>query len=165
MAKTVRTAPALILTTLLTAGCLEFRQVGPEDITPETPPRLVNVTIQYTQQAECLNVASACNDPVIFFGSWMRPGAEFALTSERGTWVYRGVAIGVPVNFPPHEYEVPYAVRVYDPHLLHSPREGWTAVNLRFGGELLFKFDYLGGPREYALVYVDENGFGRNIYY
>ena len=164
MTKTARVS-ASILTVLTAAGCLEFRQVGPEDITPETPPRLVNVTIEYRQPAGCENVASSCNDPVIFFGSWMRPGAEFALSPERGTFVYRGSAIGVPVNFPPHEFEVPYAIRVYDPHLVNTPTQGWTAINIRFGGELLFKFDDLGGPREHALAYVDENGFGRNIYY
>jgi hypothetical protein len=154
-----RVAPATILAGLLASGCLEFRGVGPEDITPERPPRVVDVTIEYIQPPTC-EVASRCDDPVIFFGNWMRAGAEFALTPDERNWVHRGRAKGVPVNFPPHEYEVPHIVRVYDPHLGR-----FAAYNLKVGGELMVKIQPLSAYDEIGRVYVDENGFGHNVYY
>jgi hypothetical protein len=155
-----RVAPISILAALLAAGCLEFRGVGPEDATPERPPRLVNVTVEYLQPAGCVNSdPGACNHPVVFFGSWMRPGSEFALTPDPDTWVYRGVAYNVPVNFPPHEYESPYQIRVWDPHL-----GTYTGYRIKFGSELLFKVERRSND-EYAWAFVDENGLGRNPFY
>lgn len=159
MPRMARVAPATVLTALLATGCLEFRGVGPEDITPERPPRLVDVTIEYIQPPTC-EVSSRCNDSVIFFGTWMREGAQFALTPDPGTWVHRGVAKGVPVNFPPHEYEIPHLVRVYDPHLGR-----YAAYNLKIGGELMTKIVSVSHTDEFGRVYVDENGFGHNVYY
>ena len=159
MAKIARFAPGALLLALVTTGCLEFRGVGPEDITPERPPRLVDVTIEYTQPPQC-EVATHCDDRVIFFATWMREGAQFALTPDPGTWIYRGRAIGVPVNFPPHEYEPPHVVRVYDPHLGR-----YAAFRLKVGGELMTKIERPGAWDEFGRVYVDENGFGHNVYY
>jgi len=159
MRRMARVAPAAILAGLLAGGCLEFRGVGPEDITPERPPRVVDVTIEYTQPPTC-EVSSNCENPVVFFGTWMRDGAQFALTRDERNWVYRGVAKAVPVNFPPHEYEVPYIVRVYDPHLGR-----YAAFNLKIGGELMTKIQILGPYDEIGRVYIDENGFGHNVYY
>ena len=160
MTKMARVAPAGLLAALLSGGCLEFRGVGPEDVTPERPPRTVNVTIEYTQPNGCVNPnQGACNDPVIFFGSWMRPGVEFGLEPLRGTFVYRGVALHVPVNFPPHEDQQPYQARVYDPRLGR-----FAAYQLKVGGELLNHIVSIGDTDEFGRVYIDENGFGHNIF-
>lgn len=161
MAQRTRIAPVTILTSLLIAGCLEFRGVGPEDITPERPPRVVDVTIEYIQPPGCVNPNPAhCNNQVVFFGDWMREGAWFALTPDPQNFVYRGVAKGVPVNFPPHEYEPPYQVRVWDPHLAR-----FSAYRLKVGGELMTKIISISETDEFGRVYIDENGFGRNVYY
>jgi hypothetical protein len=101
---------------------------------------------------------------VIFFGSWMQPGAEFPLTREPGGFVYRGRALAVPVNFPPHEFEEPYEIRVFDPHLVHV-NGGITGYRIKLGGELLFKIERPGSSDEFAQAYVDSNGNGRNPYY
>ena len=160
MAQRTRFAP-VVLATVTLAGCLEFRGVGPEDITPERPPRQVDVTIEYTQPADCVNPSrDQCSHRVIFFGDWMREGGQFALTNDGNNWVWRGVAKGVPVNFPPHEYEPPYAVRVWDPHLGR-----FAAYRLKVGGELMTKILSVSETDEFGRVYVDENGFGHNVYY
>ena len=46
--------------------------------------------------------------------------------------------------------------------LRSGPSAGITADRLKVGGELLTQFDSPGGPRESGLVYIDENGQGRN---
>jgi len=33
----------------------------------------------------------------------MRPGSEFPLTPDATNSIYRGVALDVPANFPPHD--------------------------------------------------------------
>jgi hypothetical protein len=55
-------------------------------------------------------------------------------------------------------------VRIYDPHLLDSPTDGFTADRLRVGGEFLTKVVEPGRPNVHSLVLVDENGFGHNPY-
>jgi hypothetical protein len=97
---------------------------------------------------------------VIFFGSWMKPGEEFALKGDPGGFIWRGIATGVPVNFPPRDQA--HYVRVFDPHILDSPSGGVTAERLRVGGQILTVFDSEGTPRESGLIYVDENGTGHN---
>lgn len=153
---------ALALTLAVVAGaCYDFHLTGPED-PPDVPsPRLVVVKIEYEQPPGCLG-GGRCDDMVVFFGSWMRPGTEFALTPDPGNFVWRGVAYGVPVNYPPHENPQPYEVRIYDPHLLASRTDGFTADRLRVGGEFLTKLESPGTPGVHSLVYVDENGLGHN---
>jgi hypothetical protein len=142
------------------AGCLEFRGVGPEDVTPEQPPRLVTVTIEYRQANVCQNAGVACTHPVVFFASWMRPGTEFNLTPDPDTFVYRGVAVDVPVNFPPRGEA--YRVKVFDPYLSGTPSGGFEAMRLKIGGEALVSFGDLNTPTAHANVYIDENGIGHN---
>ena len=121
-----------------------------------------SVTIEYLQPNECVEGSPRCDDPVVFFGSWMQPGQEFLLRPEPGRYVWRGVATGVPVNFPPRG--APHAVRVYDPHMVGSLTEGVTAERLKVGGEANLRRDNPGGIREVGLIYIDENGQGRNLY-
>ena len=157
-----RAAPLALLGLLLATGCFEFHGVGPEDPPPEKPPRLVDVTVEYRQPNICENVVSSCQGPVVFFASWMRPGAEFNLAQDPDTFTYRGIAYDVPVNFPPHEGDLPYRVRVFDPFLRERPSGGYEAIRLKVGGELLTSADNLETVHAAAHVYVDENGIGHN---
>ncbi len=154
---------AAVALALLAGGCYDFHLTGAEDPAPVPSPRLVTVSIEYRQPPGCLG-GGRCSDQVVFFGSWMRPGTEFALSPDPGNFVWRGVAYGVPVNFPPLEYPSGYEVRIYDPHLLDSPTDGFTADRLRVGGELLTKVIEPGRPNVHSLVLIDENGFGHNPY-
>jgi hypothetical protein len=150
-----------LVAALAAGSCYDFHLEGPEDASPVPTPRLVSVTIEYRQPNGCIS-SSRCDDPVVFFGSWMQIGAEFALRRDPGNFTWRGVATGVPVNFPPRDQ--PYLVRVYDPFLRDSPTSGLTGERLRIGGEFLTRFDRPGGPEESALVYIDENGIGHNVF-
>ncbi len=140
-----------------------FHLTGPEDAPAVSPPKLVSVTIEYRQPPGCLG-GGHCPDRVVFFGSWMKPGTEFALTPDPGNYTWRGVALGVPVNYPPHEPPTPYEVRIYDPHLLASPTDGYTAEHITVGGESLSKVVDPGRPNVHSLVYVDQDGLGHNAY-
>jgi hypothetical protein len=157
------TGPFLLLGLLVTGGCYDFNLAGPEDPDPLPAPRLVSVTIEYRQPQACFNVASHCDDLVVFFGSWMRPGAEFFLQADPGSHVWTGVAHGVPVNFPPTGGE-PYSVRVFDPRLRGLLTEGFSAERLEIGGQIVLRIDRPGGKNEAGLIYIDENGLGRNPY-
>jgi hypothetical protein len=150
----------LVLSGLLGAGCYDFHPNGPEDPAPVVVPRTVSITIEYRQPNGCINVSTPCAEPVVFFGSWMKPGGEILLTPDPYTFVWRGVATGVPVNFPPKDQ--PYYVRVFDPFLREGPGGGVTAQRLIVGGELLKRFDSAGSDRESGLVYVDESGQGHS---
>jgi len=141
-------------------SCYDFRLTGPEDAPGASPPRLVSVTIEYRQPNQCDNSQGRCGDSVIFFGSWMKQGEEFALKGDPGGFIWRGVATGVPVNFPPRDQ--PHYVRVFDPHILDFPTGGVTAERLRIGGQILTMFDSSGTPRESGLIFVDENGIGHS---
>lgn len=147
---------------LLGGGCYDFHLTGPEDAPLPNPPRLVPVTIEYRQPNGCANSSTNCDDRVVFFASWMRPGDEFPLQRDPGGLVWRGVAHGVPVNFPPRDS--PHAVRVFDPHILDHPSSGLTAERLRVGGQMLTVIESRGTVEESGLVYIDENGQGRNPY-
>lgn len=149
-----------LLIALAGGGCYDFHLTGPEDPLPLKPPLLVSVTVEYRQPNGCLNSLGRCGDPVVFFGSWMKPGEEFALKGDPGGFIWRGTATGVPVNFPPRDD--PHAVRVFDPHILDHPTGGITGERLRIGGQILTVFDAQGTPSESVLVYVDENGKGHN---
>jgi hypothetical protein len=72
------------------------------------------------------------------------------------------VATNVPVNFPPRGQ--PHAVVIYDPYLVGTPTAGLTASRLKVGGEAISRIDSPGNPREVGLVYIDENGQGRNLF-
>lgn len=156
-----RSTRLLALSALLTTSCYDFHQTGPEDPSPVMTPGVVSVTVEYRQPNGCLGVA-ACNDAVVFFGSWMRPGGEFRLTRTEGSLIWRGTARQVPVNYPPRDQ--PYTVRVYDPHLRDSCTEGFQAERLRLGGEALVRYDGGGCQFQVALVFIDDNGQGHNPY-
>jgi hypothetical protein len=139
------------------------------DFQPDTTPgpsalpgtRTVSVRIEYRQPAGCVNADRAnCIDPVFFLGSWMHTGEEVILESVPGSYVWAGTAPGVPVNWPPTDE--PHLVRVYDPHLKGTATAGVTAARLTVGGQLLTAFDKPGTPDETALVYIDDDGVGRN---
>ena len=156
-----RATLGLLLTAVLAAGaCDDYHLDGPVDPEPLNPPRMVSVTVEYLQPNECVAGSPRCDDPVVFFGSWMEAGTEFLLRKEPGRFVWRGTATNVPVNFPPRGPA--HAVRVYDPHLVGTLTEGVTAERLKVGGEAITERDNPGGIREVGLVYIDENGFGRN---
>ena len=152
----------------LLAGCNVFRRsAGPDEAPPANPPRLVTVTIEYRQSQHCqLSPNPACDNPVVFFATWMRPPENgdngILLTRDPGGFVWRGRAFNVPANFPPRDD--PHAVRVVDPHLYGTETNGATAQRLKVGGQVLTFFDSFGTPYEEGLIYIDDNGQGRNPY-
>jgi len=150
---------ALLLT--VAAGCYNFHKTGAEDAPTVSVPTLVSVTVEYRQPNGCVNTQTPCDEPVVFFGSWMQ-GAGFRLTRDAGNFVWRGVAQAVPVNYPPRD--APYKVWVFDPFMRESPAEGSQADRLKVGGETLTRLDGGGGREQHALVYIDENGQGHNPY-
>lgn len=136
------------------------------DFQPDPPPgpnpvgpRFVNVRVEYRQPNGCANTPAACNNLVVFFGSWMRPGQEIYLADDGGSHVWSGQVSGVPVNWPP--VDEPHLVRVFDPHLVDTPTGGVTAARLVVGGQILQDFDQPGTPQESGRVYIDDNGAGR----
>lgn len=150
------------LAVVASTSCYDFHLAGPEDPAPLPSPRVVSVVIEYRQPNECINSVSRCGEAVVFFGSWMRPGAEFQLRSDPGSHVWTGVAQNVPVNFPPDGD--PYRVRVFDPFLRESLTEGFTAERLRLGGQAITTIDGSGGRNEAGLVYIDQEGQARNAF-
>jgi hypothetical protein len=144
---------------LALGGCLDFRGVGPEDPPQVSPPKTVRVTIEYTRPSDCV---LPCDGPVTFAASWMRPGAEFPLVSDETTLVYRGVALNVPINYPPHGDDQPYTVRVFDGSLPANSTGGYTALRLKVGGESLNSFQDVGTPKERGDIFIDEHGAGHN---
>jgi hypothetical protein len=144
---------------LLAGGCI-FERAAPSSASPVPISRGVSVTVEYVQPGLCLNSTNRCADPVVFFGSWMRPGQEVTLTAVPGTFTWTGRAASVPVNFPPDQD--PYLVRVFDPYLLDTSSGGVTAARLRVGGQVLVDVDAAGTPSESGLVYIDDNGVGHN---
>jgi len=146
---------------LLGSSCYDFHQSGPEDPSAVKTPGTVSVTVEYRQPNGCLG-ASGCDDSVVFFGSWMRPGGQFRLQRVEGSLVWRGTAREVPVNYPPRDDA--YTVRVYDPHLRDSCTAGFQAERLKLGGEALTRYDGGGCEFQVALVFIDDNGQGHNPY-
>lgn len=153
-------AAAALAAAALGGACYDFHLTGPEDAPSPNPPRLVSVTIEYRQPNLCENSRTNCEDQVVFFGSWMRQGDEIPLRRDPGGFIWRGVATGVPVNFPPRDS--PHAVRIFDPHILDEPSGGVTASRLRVGGQILTQILSEGTPDESGLIYIDEDGQGRN---
>jgi hypothetical protein len=150
---------AAIACLLVASAACEY-QGGPEDPSPVVPPGLVSVTLEYRQPNGCVNSAGRCADPVVFFGSWMKPGDEITMSPLAGGLIWTGTAHNVPVNYPARDFA--HAVRVFDPHILDHPTGGVTAERLRVGRLLLTVFDSEGTPAESGLVYVDQNGFGHS---
>lgn len=140
-------------------GCYDFRLTGPEDPAP-VPAQLVEVSVEYRQAAGCDNDAARCDDPVVFFGSWMRAGGEFALRRDPTGYVWRGTALAVPANFPPAGE--PYEVRIFDPHLARGQTGGYTGNRITIGRQLLSTLAFEGTTREAGLVFIDLNGEGHN---
>ncbi len=163
--------PALALAA---GGCLEITKSVTAGPPPVASPRIVSVKIEYRQPNGCANVALHCNDLVVFFGSWMGPavagepspsgssGGPLPLRRTPGTYAWTGTVTNVPVNFPPRDQ--PYLVRVFDPHIVQSETGGVTALRLVVGGQTITFFDQPGTTSESGVIYVDDNGVGRNPY-
>lgn len=152
-----RPRPVVLLAALTLAACIDVHLDNPESPSPAAIPRLVPVMIEYRQPNGCVNLTSRCDEPVIFFGSWMRPGGEFALRPDPSSHLWTGTATGVPVNFPPRD--APYTVRIFDPYVRESPTQGFTAERLKVGGQIVTRFDRSG---EAGLIFIDDNGQGRS---
>jgi hypothetical protein len=140
-------------------GC-DFQPDPPPGPTAVPPGRFVSVTVQYRQPAGCANSEGTCGARVVFFGSWMAPGQEVLLDTSTGPNFWTGVVANVPVNWPPTD--TPHYVRIYDPHLKDTPTGGVTAARLLVGGQAIYNIDSPGTPQESGLIYVDDNGVGRN---
>jgi hypothetical protein len=161
MRRTWRTWTLAALVALGEGGCYSFHLVGPEDPPTVSPPGTVFVTVEYTQTGKCSS-PTGCDDPVVFYASWMRPGGEFSLTPDPVARVWRGLAYGVPINFPP--VGDPYQVHVLDPYLRGGSSAGMTALRLVVGGEAVGDVVAEGTPQAHGRVFVDANGHGRNTY-
>lgn len=153
------TTAALLAAALAGQACNAFRRSAPDGPSPVLSPHLVSVAVEYLQP-RCQNVVSSCDGPVVFFGSWMRPGGEFNLAAVSGTFVWTGTATGVPVNFPPRDQ--PYLVRVFDPHLRDTANGGFTPLGLRVGSQIITQLYSPGTPQEAGFIYVDDNGVGHS---
>jgi hypothetical protein len=147
------------------SGC-DFQPDPPPGPTEIPPGRFVTVRIEYRQPAGCQNSEGTCDARVVFFGSWMRPadasyqGDQVLLDTPAGPNFWTGVVTNVPVNWPPND--VPHYVRIYDPHLRDTSSGGVTAARLIVGGQSVSYFDSPGTPQESGLIYIDDNGVGRN---
>lgn len=151
---------AVPLLTLVAAGCSDESDDltgGPD---PVMSPRLVTVTVEYRQPNGCANVGDHCNDRVVFFGSWMQVNGEVLLRNASGTFVWTGTVPNVPANFPPRD--TPYLVRIFDPHLVLTETGGITASRLIVGSQPITYFDQPGTGNESGVIYIDDNGVGRN---
>ena len=157
----------LLVGALISGGCYDFHQVGPEDPSPVVRPSLVDVTVEYRQPNLCF-ASDRCEDLVVFFASWLpmqtnpqgQPTGGYMFLQRISAYVWRGVAHNVPVNYPPRDD--PHVVAVYDPHLRDTETGGVTAGRLVVGGQILTDLINAGTPKESAFVYVDENGQGHN---
>ena len=65
----------ITLVALGAIACFDFHLEGPEDPDPLPLPRVVSVSVEYRQPSTCVNTTTNCADKVVFFGSWMHPGA------------------------------------------------------------------------------------------
>jgi hypothetical protein len=152
---------ALLLAAVSGTSCYDFHLTGPEDPPSVPATQLVKVSIEYRQQAGCNNDPGKCDDPVVFFASWARAGTEFALQRDATSFIWRGTALGVPVNYPPSGQSA-YQVRVYDPHFARGTTGGFTGNNIRIGRQVLTSLTSAGTTREAAEVYIDPDGEGHN---
>jgi len=157
-----RRTAVLALLALALPACYDFHKEGAQYPDPLPDPTAVTVKVEYVQPNGCVATVGHCTDPVVFFGSWMRPGVEIELAPSADHYVWTGVVTGVPVNFPPTGS--PYAVRIYDPFLQQDTVVRYTAQRLTVGGQLLDTIDQPGGHDENGLVYIDDIGKGHNPY-
>jgi hypothetical protein len=143
---------------LVLPGCLTLSPTTP---TPVQPPLVVSVTIEYIQPFICQEVASQCAGTVYFAANWMQPGASVALTADPTNHVWRGIAVDVPVNFPPKNDPFDaYDMHVFDPYLQAGPSQGITAQRLTVGRQILVDIASQGTPVEVGFLYIDANGIG-----
>jgi hypothetical protein len=150
----------LALAALVAAAGCDFQPDPEPGPTALTPGRFVTVGIEYRQPTGCANTSSECGSSVVFFGSWMHSGEEVYLSRVEGSFTWVGVATGVPVNWPPTDEA--HLVRVFDPHLVQTPTAGVTAARLSLGGQMVTEYESPGTPQEVGVVYIDDNGVGRN---
>ena len=90
MPRTRRPLLRLVAACLFAAACDDYHLDGPVDPEPLSPPRTVSVTVEYLQPNGCVEGSPRCEDNVVFFGSWMRPGEEFFLRPQPGRFLWRG---------------------------------------------------------------------------
>jgi len=152
----------LAVLALLAAGPGCLHPDVPAGPSPVPAGRFVTIQVQYRQPNGCDNSAGTCAARVVFVGSWMVPGQEVLLDHPTGPLVWTGSVLNVPVNWPP--VDQPHYVRVFDPHLLDTPTGGMTAARLTVGGQVITAYDSPGTPNESGLIYIDDNGVGRNPY-
>ncbi len=122
----------------------------------------------------CLEITKSVTAGPPPVASWMGPavageplpsgssGGPLPLRRTPGTYAWTGTVTNVPVNFPPRDQ--PYLVRVFDPHIVQSETGGVTALRLVVGGQTITFFDQPGTTSESGVIYVDDNGVGRNPY-
>ena len=157
----------LLAFALISMGCLDFHQTGPEEASPVVRPMLVDVTVEYRQPNQCF-ASDRCDDNVVFLTSWLptqvnpqgQVSGGYMFLSRISGFMWRGVAHNVPVNYPPRDD--PHVVAIYDPHLRDTPTGGRAAARLTVGQQALTDFLDQGTPNEAAFVYIDENGYGHN---
>jgi hypothetical protein len=99
---------------------------------------------------------------VVFHANWLPVSRNVELVPDERNQIWRGVAEGVPVNFPPRDE--PYEVHIFDPFLRGSATAGNTANRITVGGEFLTRYANIGQLDESALVFVDADGYGHNAY-
>ena len=134
-------------------------EIPDSPVAVEVPSR-VTVTVEYRQPNSCQNVLTDCSGDVVFYGSWMRPGATVVLEAAPGSFVWAATVSGVPVNFPPNDE--PYFVRVYDPFLRETGSQGVAGRRIELGGQAMYAVDRTDTPEEFAWAYIDSNGVGHN---
>lgn len=157
-----RVLRAILLLSCVGTACYDFHVATPEGPPALPQPRTASVAVEYRQPDQCGDTPAHCENAVIFYGSWMRPGEHLVLTPVAGRFIWVGTASRVPVNFPPRGRA--HAVRVFDPYLGAAATTGFSGRRLTVGGESLSNIEAFARPEEHALVYVDDNGFGHNPY-
>ncbi len=142
------------------ASCWDFQPDPPAGPGPLPVGRYADVTIEYRQPAHCANNQGTCDARVVFFGSWMGSQDPVVLSPGPSPDFWTGVARNVPANWPPHDEA--HRVLVWDPHLQDTETHGAAAARLLVGGQSPYFVEDAGTPQEAGLIYVDDNGVGRN---
>ena len=152
-----RLAAALLATAALSC---DFQPEVEEGPSPLPGARFTTVRIEYRQPGGCENVASALRSARRVLRELDAPGPGDRPSGRLGLARVDRDVTNVPVNWPPSDE--PHYVRVFDPHLVNTPTGGVTAARLLVGGQTIYFFDQPGTPKESGLIYVDDNGVGRN---
>ena len=66
--------PLVPLAAALALAACDLQPDPPAGPAPLPAGRFVEVQIEYRQPNGCQNSSSSCDNLVVFFGSWMRPG-------------------------------------------------------------------------------------------